>query len=164
MNSPEVDEYLTASRWRKPVYMVTGVKIARGASVTRLKTHSSSVGVQAGLSTDPSWVPCNVGLESEMSKHDSQSLSFEKSSDFVFAFRLRKITYDKKKPAKSESYNTGAMLGADDEMTSTEPQAEILDVSESDVNAEDVNFANKETITEKGEDPDEAFVLVRPNR
>lgn len=126
-----------------------------------VKTHGAGGGTKAGVSTAASGVPGNVGIEAEMSQVNMEALSFHKSSDIVFAFRLRKIAYDKK-PAKSEPYNTGTILGIDDDKTaSTEPQIEILDISENDVNATDVKFANKEPVIEKDEDSDESFVLIR---
>ncbi|KAK4225006.1 hypothetical protein QBC38DRAFT_531765 [Podospora fimiseda] len=84
--SPTALEYLRRSRFKKHLYVVTSVKIARGASAKSL--HSSSGGLETKIGIDD-------------------------SSDFVFAFGLRKVVVEKAgKPGQTlrqSEYTKGAM-------------------------------------------------------
>jgi hypothetical protein len=55
INAPSVDQYIKEHKFKKPVYMVTGVKIARGGSVK--EKHSNKLGRKAKIGFGPPGLP-----------------------------------------------------------------------------------------------------------
>ncbi|OCL01390.1 hypothetical protein AOQ84DRAFT_11085 [Glonium stellatum] len=112
MKAPGVLRYLEKSRGRKPLYIVKGVKIARGASAKTLRTRAD--GGRLGVSVDGTLMaaPVNVGpeLEAEVKKEDV--VEFGGSDDFVFAYRLGRIKIDRKTGGmEEEDHDDGALFG-----------------------------------------------------
>jgi hypothetical protein len=133
-----VRRFLDKSRYRKPVYIITGLKTVTGA---KAKSHKSrTVGGKFGVDLDATiWsggiVPVGGGPEIEGKRENIEGTSWKGSSDFVFAFRARKISVRKKtgEVKSDEEYKTGAMLG--DEVK--EGEVPVLVFSDVDPEAED---------------------------
>ena len=84
-----VQRFLAASRSRKPLYVVTGVKIVKGAK-------SSSTRSQKGMKNlTVTGVPISVGPGIEVASRWSESKSFQSVSEFVFAFQLSKLLVER---------------------------------------------------------------------
>ncbi|KAK4102095.1 hypothetical protein N658DRAFT_485477 [Parathielavia hyrcaniae] len=114
--SPAALAFLSRSRFRKHLYMVTAVKIVRGASAETARARSR--GVEVGVTLEGALVggaPVSLGPELRAEKAGFESGSFEGSSDFVFAFRLRKIVVRRgtAEVVKNAQYTSGAMYDAD---------------------------------------------------
>lgn len=111
-----VQAYISATRYRKPIYMVTGVKIARGASVTgrTVKKHEGTV--KAGFdATVLMGVPVSGGPLVEMSSSTEREVKFDNCSDYVFAYRVIKVRISKKGNVKRhKDFITGALLSMDE--------------------------------------------------
>jgi len=115
-----VKAYLEGSRYTLPVYMVTGLKLARGPGsqvISRkyaVREGHANVGI-SGFTMPGGAVTFDAG---DMSIHQvrNEENSF-RGSDFVVAYRLSKITVRKDLEqivvAKNEKYTAGAMLGAE---------------------------------------------------
>ncbi|ROV88892.1 hypothetical protein VSDG_08920 [Cytospora chrysosperma] len=90
MSAPAVVDYIKKSRFNKHVYMITALKIVRGAKA-EIK-HERSIEGQLGATLDgtSSGVPLSGGPGIGGKRNDRDITSFEGSSDFVFAYRLRK--------------------------------------------------------------------------
>ena len=108
--------YLDKSRYRKPVYIITGLKTVTGAKAKSLK--SRAVGGNLGVEVDGTiWsggtVPIGGGPGVEGITEKKEGTTWEGSSDFVFAFRVRKVSVEKDTGTakEDEDYKTGAMLG-----------------------------------------------------
>ncbi|KAH9228666.1 hypothetical protein K456DRAFT_1765070 [Colletotrichum gloeosporioides 23] len=85
-----VKRYLMKSRYRKPVYVITGLKIA---------------------SMPRRGVPVGVGPEFGIKTETKQKVEWEGTNDFVFAYRLRKVAVKKTDKVKENSdYVKGAMM------------------------------------------------------
>lgn len=132
--------FLQISRYRKPIYIITGLKIVTGAEV---KTQKSSVlGGTLALEVDGTvWsggtVPISVGPGVEGKLGKETSMKWEGSSDFVFAFRVSKVFVQKKtgQVLNEEEYQKGAMLG--DKMDILKgPEIEVLKVQEPSAESE----------------------------
>jgi hypothetical protein len=95
------------------LYMITGVKIARGGEGLNKESRNfgvgSSVAVSAAVGTR---VPVDVGGQFSYSKGDHHHQGFGSTGDFVFAYRIREIFY-KRGVLKTKEYNKGAVLGED---------------------------------------------------
>ena len=113
MRAPGVVRFVQKSNYKKPVYMITGLRIVHGAQVKSLKSKGHSAQFSIGGDGTLTGVPASVGPEVNVSLKEKEGVSFGASSDFVFAFQLRRVHIERKtKAVEHEEYNTGAMLEA----------------------------------------------------
>jgi hypothetical protein len=109
---PEVQEYVTTSEFKVPIYMITGLKVARGASMCG-GTKRSSKGTTA---IDALGELARVGPGARLQHATIDRESFEGSTDFVLAFRVQRIRFKRVEGAfqirDAKTYTRGAkMLG-----------------------------------------------------
>lgn len=93
MNKDDVSEYTRGSK-NKSIYMVTGLKTARGPSVMLCKSGSSKAKIQIGLQ-QPAGLPIEVGPKFKYSKETIQEMGFEDSTDFIIGIRVMKLMFKK---------------------------------------------------------------------
>jgi len=95
-----------------PVYMVTGVKVARGATFATNTAKGRERHAKAGIFATTFGYPVNVGPSIEGSSNKSREVSFGgtsdagSSADFVFAYRLRLITFEKQEDVWAHTSRT----------------------------------------------------------
>jgi hypothetical protein len=92
--------------YRKRLYMITGVRIARGARLSR--KDSKARGGNAKTMVDlaaVSPVPLKVGPEVHVMRENEGSYSFNGASDFVYAYRVCEVHYGK--DVHTTAYNKG---------------------------------------------------------
>jgi hypothetical protein len=96
---------------KKSAFMITGVKIARGAEVGRKRREDIGWEGSVGFDATHMGVPVSTGPETSFSRRTVDDESFAGSSDFVFAYRLRRI-YIRRKTGQIENadYIKGAMF------------------------------------------------------
>lgn len=92
---------------------MTGIKAVTGATV---KT-SDAAGKKSRMGVDADGtllggMPVSLGPEAAIERHDGQSIAFDDSSEFVFAFRVQKIKISRKGDVTHEDYIKGTMLDA----------------------------------------------------
>ncbi|RSL95713.1 hypothetical protein CDV31_013771 [Fusarium ambrosium] len=107
-----VKAYLHVHNWRKPVYLITGIKIARGASVST--ENSTGRSAQAELKVDATSVgaPVDVGPEATWESEKKRGISYGGSTDYIFAYQLTRMTPKRGgKDSRNESYVKGAVYG-----------------------------------------------------
>jgi hypothetical protein len=126
IDAEPVRRYLDKSRYRKPVYVITGLKTVTGASAKSLRARVVGGGLGAaidGTVLSGGSVPVGGGPQIAWKQDTKGVTSWEGSSDFVFAFRLQKVLVERKTGAvkKGEDYKSGAML---------EHEVERIDVPE----------------------------------
>ncbi|KAH7309955.1 hypothetical protein BKA65DRAFT_168111 [Rhexocercosporidium sp. MPI-PUGE-AT-0058] len=109
---PDVQQCLKDSRFRDNLYMITGIKIARGADIAVSKIKSRGGNLNFGIDTTPFGVPIKVGPDIEISSEVGQSFEEKHTEDFVFAYRLREIRYRRKVVEDQKEYRKGDLLGA----------------------------------------------------
>jgi hypothetical protein len=154
-----VKRFLAAGRFRKPVYMITGIKVARGVSVNCEDKGEKGGTVKAMVDGTGMGIPLKAGPEAEVSSKKVKDTAFEGSDDFVFAYQLRKITCSKKKPLKDEGYAKGAMFDAG----STESKAGLpleISVAGEDVVGGDVG-AQVISFDDEIDGEDDCFAIVK---
>lgn len=110
--SPVATRMLT--KQHKNLFVIVGVKTVSGAAVKR--THSRNIGGSLDISIDAavagSPVPASVGPSVVSSSGSNESVSFEGSDDFVFAFRVQKLRVKRREvDVRQENYVKGAMFG-----------------------------------------------------
>lgn len=97
----------------KNLFVIVGVKTVSGAAVKR--AHSRNIGGSFDISIDAalagSPIPASVGPSVVSSSGSNESVSFEGSDDFVFAFRVQKLQMKRREEGvRQEDYNKGAMF------------------------------------------------------
>lgn len=107
IEKPDVKHYLQGRKYRVPVYMVTGIKVAKGASINR--EASTEVDAKAGASSHGNKV-AKVKPLIQFVKKRSEGISFESKTDFVLAFRVRRITFVHEEPKHKLSQDGTSMM------------------------------------------------------
>ncbi|CZR51367.1 uncharacterized protein PAC_01242 [Phialocephala subalpina] len=115
MKSDEVVSQIRRSKFnfRRRLYMVTGVRIARRARMAG--KDSVSAGAHAKLGADLAAVggpPATVGVDGSITNTTSNARSFQNASDFVYAYRLCEVYYGKEVYLKP--YSDGETYGLKD--------------------------------------------------
>lgn len=104
-----VQEAFVGPSGKKRVYMITGLKIAYGATkatdVMRMRGIHAHIGIDASAMA----VPVTMGPTGHWSSSVRESQSAGRS-DFVFGFKLRLLKY-KKSQVKHKAYDQGAQYG-----------------------------------------------------
>ncbi|KAF4626073.1 hypothetical protein G7Y89_g12088 [Cudoniella acicularis] len=141
-----VRRYLDKSRYRKPLYIITGIKTVTGAKAKSLK--SCGVGANLGIELDGTvWsggtMSIGGGPTIEGKTENKAGTTWEGSSDFVFAFRVRKVRVEQKTGTVNDDddYTAGALLGNEVKKKGV-PDLSIS--AEEDPKAEDEGFEEEE--------------------
>ncbi|KAK1763248.1 major facilitator superfamily MFS-1 [Phialemonium atrogriseum] len=105
----------------EPVYMVTGLKIARGPAVSMSEGRSRGVAVELGLSQSGGIEGLEVGPRFERAGDEACSVEWEKSDDFVVGIRVKRLRFKRgffwRKPGAvvGEHFRRGATLVDNDD-------------------------------------------------
>ncbi|KAF2648654.1 hypothetical protein K491DRAFT_698749 [Lophiostoma macrostomum CBS 122681] len=107
---------MNKSRW-SVIYVVTGLKIARGASYSTSDSHKLEGTAQLSVdATALAGVPLSAGPEASLKSSRAQKESCVSCSDFVWAVRVRKVKLTFwKKEVKTEDIYGGDLHSIDDE-------------------------------------------------
>lgn len=94
-----------------PLYMITGLMIAAGLSISKAKGKIARVG-GGGSATDPS-NGAGAGSSAEYTSQDTSSTQVERSSNIVLGFRVRKIYWEGESVQMTDDV-VGRTLGQED--------------------------------------------------
>jgi hypothetical protein len=94
------------------LYMITGIKIARGGEGVNREAKNFGTDTQVGVDASAAGAQVEVGEQVSYSRGTHNNQEFFSTGDFVFAYRVREIFY-KKAVFKTKEYNKGAVLGQD---------------------------------------------------
>lgn len=133
------DVFIGPARKSK-VYMVTGLKIAYGATKATEIMKERGINAQIGVDATSLGAPVSFGPKGHWSSKVTESLVGSKS-DFVFGFKLRRLKY-KKGVLTDKAFDRGAQFGMNDGQGSDEDDEDELDVEDFDV--EDVEDGSVE--------------------
>ncbi|KAE9364082.1 hypothetical protein N431DRAFT_432175 [Stipitochalara longipes BDJ] len=159
MNQPDVQDFVIGSGY-KPVYMITGLKIARSPAVKTEASRKRELKGTLGLDQPGGIQGYEVGPKLSNSKNTDDSISFEESDDFIIGFRVRRLYYKRWcfwKPAElvNGPYVKGAqMLGAnsdtigqegeevaDEEITGTDNEMAGMILKIEYINGDEISWA-----------------------
>ncbi|KAF9875113.1 hypothetical protein CkaCkLH20_07379 [Colletotrichum karsti] len=151
IESDNVRRFLQNARYRKPVYIITGVKIVRGAeaNTSRSRGLGGTFAVEVdGTLLSGGAVPIGGGPGTEGRVGNKTATSWEGSSDFVFAFRVSKVFVGEKtgQVTSEEEYRKGAMLGDETEET-RRPMLSVLKIE--DPTAEQEGFGSQQLMDDE---------------
>ena len=125
LQDPVVKAY-TEKFWHMCVYMVTGVKIARGATLKTSSGTGFGAEVKIGLDGTPGGVPAGGGPKVTGETKKKITVKFGRSEDFVLAYQLIRIKPKKDGSFVEKDYNKWALLD-DDEESEAEKGARALE-------------------------------------
>lgn len=110
MESGSIGAFLKASGYDTNLYMITGLKIARNASLNR--EASRNAGATLGPSAEGSGITLSPALE--LISQRTNGMAFESSTDFILAFQVRKVKFkvnqNQKMEIKHKSFGKGATM------------------------------------------------------
>ncbi|RTE80931.1 hypothetical protein BHE90_004562 [Fusarium euwallaceae] len=115
MKQDVVKMYLEEFKYEIPLYMVTGLKIAKGASVNL----DDGVKFDAKLGITMPEAVADVKPVIQIIRNRTDGISFTSKTDFILAFRVRKVIYAGGKLRHELSLKGTSMLD-DDVMTGVE--------------------------------------------
>jgi hypothetical protein len=155
----EVKEYLEGGKYKKPVFLITGVKVAKGAkSINSQDTRDKGGDLKVMVNVTPSF-PLKLGPEVEGKSSRVSETNFTGGEDFVFAYQLRKLVCSKNKPLKDGEYLKGALFDADTKKSQGE-EIEVV-VAEEDLNGGELGDAEAIRIQDEGEGDSDICIVVK---
>ncbi|KAH8891430.1 hypothetical protein GQ53DRAFT_746543 [Thozetella sp. PMI_491] len=111
MSHGDVPENLKKWSFKPRMYMVTGIRTAHGAQLTKREERSRQAGFGVEGDSGALGAPISGGVRGQVGQSGSETQAFESSSDFVFAYRLHEVHYRGKvslKPfVRGETSSTG---------------------------------------------------------
>ncbi|KAJ6088425.1 hypothetical protein N7486_009686 [Penicillium sp. IBT 16267x] len=134
--SPVVQRWLERSRYRKPLYLIVGLKVVHGAKMGRSQTGRGISGNIEATVDGTVWsggvVPVSGGPRVELTQSMNHGVHWEDGGDFVLAFRVKKVKVARKtnEVRGAEDYKKGAMLGNEPEVVEGPKAVLILEEEE----------------------------------
>lgn len=115
LGDPIVQAHFDSGR-RKPLYLITGLKIARGASASIETSTEMSTGAEVKLDETIPEISMKVGPEIGYDSKNTRGVSHGGSTDYIFAYRLTRIRPRRwGDGSKNKDFVKGAVFGNDDE-------------------------------------------------
>ncbi|KAH7122110.1 hypothetical protein B0J13DRAFT_589420 [Dactylonectria estremocensis] len=118
INLHPVKAFRLACRDRLPVFLITGIKVANGASANFVKAKAMGANMQLSVMASLPGLPV-VEPQIGGQWNSEQGMSFEGSSDFVLAYRVTRMKW-KKGEVNAKSYTLGATM-VDDHGSISQP-------------------------------------------
>ncbi|KAH8774111.1 hypothetical protein F5882DRAFT_409968 [Hyaloscypha sp. PMI_1271] len=138
MNEEDVQEYMKGRQY-EPVFIITGLKIARGPTLSSTKFKKREFKNELTLS-EPGGAPIDVGFKINPSSELKNTIGVQKSDDFIFGIRVKRLTYRKhwfsKQPDDLDAqhhYKGATLVGADDDLEEQDNDIVELELDEKDM-------------------------------
>ncbi|KAI0544646.1 hypothetical protein F4679DRAFT_564144 [Xylaria curta] len=144
-----VRKYLERFDFKKPIYIVVGTKAVSGTNFKQILRKERSTDLKLGADLTQTGAPASLGPEFVVSDNNNNTIGFKDSSDFVFAFRIRKILVTRELKIQDQDDVEGGALGEYDD--GPEEKIEIKGLEGSD--SKEANLAgSREQMVEDGEE------------
>lgn len=124
------------------VYMITGLKLAYGASAAITRAKSKGLNLHLGVDATSLGVPVEAGPDIGGERSNTVTQSFGEKTPFVLAFRMQKINVSASGEVKSQTV-IGGMLGHDANATDSDetvPEMMVEGLEEGDTTAADFDI------------------------
>ena len=109
-----VIKYLKDTKYRRDLYMITGIQIAYGGSINSFTKAQRGFSTQVGVNGIPAGILLEIGPHLSSFAGSTVEVSFGHAEEFVFAYRLKKISYMKKiRSFKVKDHTKGTTFGHD---------------------------------------------------
>lgn len=137
LKAPSVQAYLREPKQRfAPVvslFLVTGMKLVMGAKIKYSTSGGTAITGNFGIDVPPLGV--SIGPKGQWSRTNDAKTEFDRDSEFVFAFRVKRLRLGRK--VKTEEYNKGAFLAIGKDGNDDETESVLVD----DVDGSDIQNA-----------------------
>lgn len=137
------------------IYMITGIKIAKEASLVSEMMKNRNVHLHLGVDGTPAGVPVSGGPDVDVNVGKSGKESFQKADTFVLGFRLHQIKISPKGDIKTKQHLDGAALGTghenDEELEKVE--LEFSGLEPENARGENFEMGNTVVIDENSGEP-----------
>lgn len=148
IRAPSVQAYLKDHKQRfapsVSLFLVTGMKIVKGANYKYSTSATSGVAANVGIASS-ALGGMSVGPKGHWTSTTEDENEFKRGSEFVFAFRVKRLRFKKK--IEAEDYNKGAFLSINDGKDNDGTQHVLID----DQDGSDIQTANLVSdVTEDG--------------
>ena len=148
IQAPSVQTYLKDHKQRfapsVSLFLVTGMKIVKGANIKYSTSATSGVAANVGIASS-ALGGMSVGPKGHWTRTTEDENEFKRGSEFVFAFRVKRLRFKKK--VEAEDYNKGAFLSINDGKDNDGTQHVLID----DQDGSDIQTANLVSdVTEDG--------------
>ncbi|KAK2820011.1 hypothetical protein FQN49_007810 [Arthroderma sp. PD_2] len=140
------------------LYMITGVKVARGGEGSNKESMNSGAGLKAGMDT---WVPLEGSEQISYSKGKYNNSGFGSTGDFVFAYRMRELYY-RKGVVDHREYNKGAALGENMIPIDNSDEEEMFVIKDAKIDDDDVEIDGDRYSIAGGDDEEGYNIIVLP--
>ncbi|KAF4447207.1 major facilitator superfamily MFS-1 [Fusarium austroafricanum] len=154
MNERMVKDFVEGGGW-DPVYMITGLKIARGPAVSKKRGKSSAFKANLGLTQPGGIEGLEIGPNIEHESQSSESVEFEKSDDFIYGIRVKRLSFKRGLFSKKSGivvgkhYHSGANLVDNGEVIAEKDQDEAEAEDEFDDQDDELEDKVKVTVGEE---------------
>lgn len=105
-----VQGFLRSAGRRTPVYVVTGIKIVSGATVSTAAHKSHGYGGKVGFDATSVGVPVTVGPQGGRERGVGEEVGWSCEGPLVFAYQLKRVVYRDRGSAVKD-YNKRALFG-----------------------------------------------------
>lgn len=148
IRAPSVQVYLKDHKQRfapsVSLFLVTGMKIVKGANIRYSTSATGGIAVNMGIASN-AFGGMSVGPKGHWTSTTKDENEFKRGSEFVFAFRVKRLRFKKK--VEAEDYNKGAFLSINDGKDNDRTQHALVD----DQDGSDIENANLVSdVTEDG--------------
>ena len=137
VKAPAVQAYLREPKQRfAPVvslFLVTAMKLVKGAIIKYSTSGSTAVTGNIGIDVVP--IGTTFGPKAHWTTTKNEETEFNRDSDFVFAFRVKRLRFGRK--VKTEEYNKGAFLTIGKDGKDDQTESVFVD----DVDGSDIEYA-----------------------
>ncbi|KAE8361735.1 hypothetical protein BDV27DRAFT_132590 [Aspergillus caelatus] len=160
---PPVAKHILNAPYPVIVYMITGVKIATGATVAFARSRELSGNIRGGAGAAK---PGSGGLNAAANWIDGKELYFRSPSAFVFAYRLREIHYNEKDRRIQQRAFDGSLFDLDTSNSPNETREylesaiEVVGMANESQTVENLDLKTEEALDD-ADDHKCAFVVTR---
>ncbi|OMP83011.1 hypothetical protein BK809_0001203 [Diplodia seriata] len=148
-----VRAYVARNRFRRRVYMVTGVKTAAGARGFVEDVRERGVDARVGVDATPFGVPVAAGPRAEGGRAAETRVGFGGAEEFVFAFCLREVRVKRSGEVRQKGFRDGDFMGVDElrreERSVEQVGVEVVGLAERDAGGDDLDSDEVEAVEEE---------------
>ncbi|OAL03887.1 hypothetical protein IQ06DRAFT_112344 [Phaeosphaeriaceae sp. SRC1lsM3a] len=158
MKLPEVNKFMRGCKFKSPVFMVTGIKIGRGGALQSSSSTDKGIKIEGGLA--PPGSPAQLGGKAGIQSTNQEGESWEASSPFIVAFRVRKIWYrraDEFGDIKNKAHNERVVM---QDGAVTQNESPLVLVLDDEVTPSDVSESIHLTVDKDIEDGEEVQWVI----
>ncbi|KAF4333669.1 hypothetical protein FBEOM_12501 [Fusarium beomiforme] len=129
IKAPAVQAYLKEPKQRfaptVSLYLVTGLKLVKGANIKYSASSSTDVKANIGINVAP--LGLTIGPKGHWTRGSDDDTEFKRESEFVFAFRVKRLKFGLRRKLEAEDYTKGAFLTTGEETDDSEQEACLMD-------------------------------------